>query len=296
MELVKINKHIVKPIPLPNADLRPVKGAEICKKPFGTIFNVAKRESGKTSVTFHFIKHCITRDTIVIIFCSSLYNDDNWIQIRKWLKKKGIETEEYTSTIDDNGVNLIQELFERLRDEAIEREKNEDENNEPTQMEKTDMICRYFDKHFRCREESEPQKEQKSKYLAPKYLIIFDDISSELKSPWLIKLLKESRHYHARIIINSQYPLDLRPESRSQINLWLLFRGLPLEKLEAIWKDSDISIPLEHWIQGYKIATKVTDKETHPFFYADVKSNPPDLRRNFNRRIIFHNNPEDETF
>jgi len=289
MKLETINNHTVKAIPLPKRDTRPVKGADICKKAYGTIFNVAKRESGKTSVTFHFLQHCITKETNVIIFCSSLHNDESWVEIRRWLKKKRINLEVHTSIFDDNGVNQIEALVKQLSDEAAERENEGDE-----EVDQTEAICRYFDKHYKCREESEP-KEKKEKYLAPKYLIIFDDISAELKSPSVVKLLKESRHYLARVIINSQYLNDLKPESRKMIDLWLIFKGQPEEKLEVIWKDADCPIPFPAWMGAYKFATTPTKQDQYPFFYADVRSNPAEFRRNFNRKIVIDNIREPKT-
>ncbi|HVT62681.1 MAG TPA: hypothetical protein VHD33_04250, partial [Legionellaceae bacterium] len=116
-----INGHRVKAIPLPHLDTRPVRGEEICSKPYGPVFAVAKRESGKTSAIFHILKHCTSPKTHVIIFCSTLFNDDNWIQIRKWLEKRGNEVEAYTSTFED-GQDQIKNLVDRLTDEARERE------------------------------------------------------------------------------------------------------------------------------------------------------------------------------
>lgn len=64
--------------------------------------------------------------------------------------------------------------------------------------------------------EDEPKekkkKSKKSKYLAPEYMIIFDDLSSELKSRSLLSLLKFNRHFKAKLIISSQWLHDLLPE------------------------------------------------------------------------------------
>lgn len=288
LTLQHINHHKVVAIPLPHLDSRPVKGGEICSKAYGTVFNVAKRESGKTSVTFHFIKHCISKKTHVIVFCSSLYNDDNWIQIRKYLAKQGNPADYYT-TIYEDGVNQIQEWVDKLAEEAKARDEAEDEDKEDS-VAKTDKICEYFQRHG-CGEVRK-KKEKKEKFKSPKYLIIFDDISSELKSPAIIKLLKESRHYLAKVIINSQYLNDLVPGSRQQIDLWLVFKGQPEEKLQIIHKDSDLKLPFEQFWAAYKLATKVTKKEKFPFFYADIRKN--EYRRNFNKRISFKNEGEEE--
>src|SRR6185437_11733738 len=68
------------------------------------------------------------------------------------------------------------------------------------------------------------KKERVSKYQAPEYIIIFDDLSSELKSRSLLSLLKFNRHFKSKLIISSQWLHDLLPESRKQIDLFLIFK------------------------------------------------------------------------
>jgi hypothetical protein len=50
-------------------------------------------------------------------------------------------------------------------------------------------------------------------------------------------LLKWNRHYKAKVIISSQWLHDLLPESRKQIDLFLIFKGFPAKKLAEIYKD-----------------------------------------------------------
>ena len=76
----------------------------------------------------------------------------------------------------------------------------------------------------------------------------------------------------------------------TQIDLWLIFKGLPQTKLEVIHERADLDIPLQQFLQAYKLATTVTDKDTHPFMYVDVRKN--ELRRNFNRLITFRKDQE----
>ena len=73
--------------------------------------------------------------------------------------------------------------------------------------------------------QSKQKKSKKAKFLAPEYMIIFDDLSSELKSRSLLSLLKFNRHFKAKLIISSQWLHDLLPESRKQIDLFLIFKG-----------------------------------------------------------------------
>src|SRR5665647_1359521 len=96
LNIRRINNHVVQPIVLP-IDNRKVRAADICAEPYANIFLVGKKKVGKSSVINHFLKHFIGRHTTVIVFCSTVFKDKNWIEMRKWMKKKGIDHECYAS-------------------------------------------------------------------------------------------------------------------------------------------------------------------------------------------------------
>ena len=131
-------------------------------------------------------------------------------------------------------------------------------------------------------EEDEPKekKTKKSKYLAPEYMIIFDDLSSELKSRSLLSLLKFNRHFKAKLIISSQWLHDLLPESRKQLDLFMIFKGFPDAKLSEIYKDCDSGIPFETFCKIYKKATK------RPFSFMYINTRSDSYRKNFSEQFI----------
>jgi hypothetical protein len=274
-----INSHKVIPDPLPNADPRPVLGAAICPAAYGPIFIIAKRESGKTVVIDYIIKHCASPKTHVIIFCSTLYNDDRWIQIRKSLEERGNPTEYFTS-VYENGEDEIKNLVEMLSAEAKEREEKEFDQPEQN-MRSADEWC----EKIKNPHPEKLKKEKREKFLSPKYFIIFDDASSELKSPSLIKLIKESRHYRIKVILSSQYFHDLPKQSMTQVDIWILFAGLPEDKLKMLRERADLTLDDTTLWKAYKIATKKTSSESHPFFYINARHN--EYRRNFNYKLEF---------
>ena len=101
VKLRQINKQFVSAISIPNEDTRPVKGFDICEEPYANIFLCARKKSGKTSAVFKIIKECSDRKTIIVIFCSTAYKDKNWIQMRKYFIKKGMDVRVYTSIYED---------------------------------------------------------------------------------------------------------------------------------------------------------------------------------------------------
>ncbi len=301
ISLKQINNQYVKAIPIPDEDLRPIKGYDICEEVYANIFLCARKKSGKTSALFKIMKECSARKTVLVIFCSTVYKDKNWIQIRKYFEKKGMDIRVYTSIYEDGEdqlANLIEDLKQDAKEEETRKKGDGKQEDDKPEVDKCDDILqRLTNMHLRSvgrgaevpEEEEEPQekkKSKKSKYLAPEYMIIFDDLSSELKSRSLLSLLKFNRHFKAKLIISSQWLHDLLPESRKQIDLFLIFKGFAQDKLALIYKDCDSSIPFDMFLKIYKKATK----NPHSFMYVDCRSDS--FRRNFDSKFILQSHDE----
>src|SRR4051812_13380616 len=97
ISLNQINNQRVRAIQIPSSlDKRPIKGYDICEEIYANIFLCAKKKSGKTSALFKIMKECAIKKTIIIVFCSTVYKDENWIEIRKYFEKKGNDLRVYT--------------------------------------------------------------------------------------------------------------------------------------------------------------------------------------------------------
>lgn len=121
---------------------------------------------------------------------------------------------------------------------------------------------------------------KKEPYQSPEYLMVFDDLSHELKLPSLVSLLKKNRHYKLKVILSSQYLNDLKPESCRQMDYVLLFKGQSDDKLAKVIKDCDIAIDLP-------TLKKIYDDATTPefgFLYIDVRNDQ--FRRNFDKMYL----------
>ena len=291
-----INKQKVIPIKFPDADKK-IKGFDICSEVYANIALIAKKKSGKTMALNHIVKECIGKGTKeVFIFATTLYKDRCWKEIRSWLDKKKIAFQGFTS-INQDGVNQIETLIERLNLEA-EDEENEtvDEAEGAPVGDQCDNLLELMKQHNNdigkflqnqnvC---TTTKKKKKDKYLCPEYFIILDDIGNQLKNPALTTLLNWNRHYKAKVIISTQYLNHLLPDSRKMLDLWLLFKGHPVSKLEEIYADCDSSIPLDLFVKLYHKATK----HKYSFFYYDTAAN--EYRRNFSERFQLPEDQEDE--
>lgn len=272
IKLHKINDTEVNEIPCftgGEKDKREVKGKHLFENPFCNVFLCAKKASGKSTVIFKIIKECITRETKCYLFCSTIYKDDNWLQIRKYLDLKKIEYECFTS-IEEDKVDEVKKIIKQLEDEAKENELIEKESK--IKVKKQNLILCDDD-------EDEEEKKYKSKYKSPQLMFIFDDMSTQLQSESICALVKKNRHFKSCCLFSSQWFSDLKPSARLQIDYFLLFRAINIDKLKTIYKDADISIPYETFERIYHYATE----KPYSFLYI----NPRDctFRRNFNLQI-----------
>ena len=129
ISLPEINRQVVKAIPVPDEDLRPIKGFDICEEVSANIFLCAKKKSGKTSALFKIMRGCSSKNTVFNVFCSTVYKDKNGIQIRKHFEKKDVELHVFTSLYED-GEAQLQKFIHELIEEAKQNEADEPEDRQ----------------------------------------------------------------------------------------------------------------------------------------------------------------------
>lgn len=267
----QINNSTVSAIPQigTGIDNRPIKGFNLFPEIYANVFLCAKKKSGKTSVIYKIIKSCATKDTHIIAFVSTLHKDSSWLSIKKYCEAKGINFTGYTSIMDGKA-DKLNELVDDLQNMVP---KEDDKDSEPNPKQRSLLLC-----DSDSEEDEKPKK--KSKYRSPEYIIILDDLSTELKSKSLVSLLKKNRHFKSLVVVSSQYMNDLLPESRKQLDYFLIFKGQSLEKLKVIYTDADLSIPFEEFVAMYEDATK----EPYSFLYIDSRDDS--YRKCFSHKII----------
>lgn len=273
MQTKKINNKVVKAIPVDESkkDKRPLKGIEVCPKDYANIGLFARKGMGKTSVIYSLIEQCMGRDTSVIAFVSTLHQDAQWTVIRNYCEKKGNPFIGFTSLMED-GANQLEAFINLLQN--------------PNPVEETKEVASDL-LVFPCapaptgetKGEAEVKPLRKTKYQAPEYIIILDDLSTELKMKVVPALLKKNRHFKCKVIISTQWPNDLAPESIKQLNLLMLFKGLPLPKLEELHEKCAIPVPLELFEKMYHQATE----PDYGFLWIDLDKYT--YRMNFGREF-----------
>lgn len=257
VKLVKINDFVVKPVKSVNVSKEDIQGYDLIKELYSNIFICSKKKSGKTSLIYNILKNCANKMTTVIFVCSTIGKDKTYDEIFKMLDKKGINHEEYTSLFDGKE-NVIERWEQSL---MVCEEKNEKVKSKSLRFDESD---------------DEEVVERKPKKIAPEYIWVLDDLSNELGDKSINFLLSRNRHFKSKVVISSQYYQHLSKNSRSQLDVLIIFKNMPTDKLQLMHSESDLSICFDEFLNLYNHATK----EKFSFFYIDIRNE--EFRKNFN--------------
>lgn len=271
IKIKRINKEDVAPVKFVDVveDKRPIKGREIFPEIYSNIFFCARKKSGKTCAIAHIIDKCSTTETRVIAFVSTLHRDATWRAIQEMCQKQKIDFTGYTSIKDEESKIDILDTIVRSMEVELESKK---EKEPPVSQRGRGIILTEDDlEHTRSR------KPRKPKENACKIIFVLDDLSGELLSASVTKLLKKNRHFKCKVIISSQYFNDISLQGRKQLDYVLLYSGLANspDKLLDIYKNLDLAVEFDVFVSLYRFAT---DKQ-FCFLYVDVRNSL--FRKNF---------------
>ena len=261
--LRRINNHDLVPITGGKEDKRPIRGFDLIPYLYCNIYALARKKSGKTTAVTHIVETCaLPGFTTVIVFSATAGTDVTWKETFKRLDKAGIAHIHFRR-LKEGKEHHLEEFFHTFESQ------HEEPEEEP---QKPKRIAGHLAPPERSRKPRKP-KEQ-----APEYIIVCDDFSTELKDPQVVKLLKEHRHYFAKVIISTQYLTDLRGLGpRGQIDIWLLWGHHTREIIKDIAET--VGIRYELLQQLYNWVTK------KPFRFLYLDWGNKDLRVNFTHMI-----------
>jgi hypothetical protein len=262
----EINDVHIEPVKLPKTHTGKVAGAELFSEPYGNIFLLARKKSGKTTTAYRILDETVGKDTKVWLFGSTVNKDPTYKEIQKMLQDKGSEVHSFVSTFDGKR-DILKEVLASMGGESEKPEKQ-------GQGRKMLINAPGF---IRVGGAAEPKKSKKTLY--PDNVFVFDDLSTELRKPTIAKLLKSNRHYNAKVILIGHALTDMLPESRKQIDYLLLFPGQSEDKLEDIYDNLNVHIPYDQFKELYEYATS----ERFNFLYVDTVNDK--FRHNFNKEI-----------
>jgi len=129
--------------------------------------------------------------------------------------------------------------------------------------------------HFMKNPSDKPNK-YKGK-ICPRLIVVMDDMARYLKHPSVSEFLKNGRHVKAKFFISTQNIHAVLPETLRQVRQWLIFGGLPEEKIKKIREDA--GIPLDH-ANLWKIYEHATQE---PYSFMLINKNGCDFE--FRRKL-----------
>lgn len=277
----KINDAEIKPVVLPEQP-KNILGSHLFCCLSANIFICAVKQSGKTVNIKFILDNCANKNTHVIIFCGTVNNDPMWKIIKDSLKKRKIKYSAFTSIFTDSGTNIVETLIKTLQEGADIDDNEYDPEDEKLQRQSEYLvksnIINFGDPIPETIVEVN-EKPKKKKMIAVDYIIIFDDLSSELKNSVIPKIMRIHRHFSTKIIISSQSYLDTDPKIRKgNLDYVLIYGGIPESVMEKIYEEQSIEtvMPFEAFFKMYKHATA----EKYNFLFIDRNKK---FRKNYNK-------------
>jgi len=269
MQTKEINNIKIKPVVHLALESHEILGYDYFSTLYSNIYICSRRRSGKTTLIYNILKHCVNKRTNVVFFCSTIHRDSTYKLILEMLEKKKVNVMTYDHFLNGKEnilTGIIEELNNDLETKEQEKIKKDHDNIDPK------PIMDLFPK-----EKAVERKERKPKKLSPEYVFIFDDLGNDLRHASITQLFKTSRHYKAKVIVSSQYIHDLSNACIKNLDYTLIFKSFNREKLLVLFEALDLSIDFELFEQLYLDAT------AQPFNFLYVDSRDNTYRRNFNR-------------
>jgi len=260
-------------------EITDVKGKKLFKNNLSNIFICSRKRSGKSCLIGNILSKMTDKRTTIIVFSSTINIDPCYINIKDILEKKGISMLSYTHFIDDDGHNILDDFLRDLEQEQIEEDIRQEEI-ETKNLITGDGTFLKFEGEQDLRTKKRIKKSYIPKKSVPKYILVFDDLSSDLRHSSIIKNLKSNRHRNIMNIISSQYFLDLNTGAMNNLDYLIIFKGQDEDKLEKIHKRLDLGITLGTLKKYYEYAVK----EPYNFLYIDIRND--EYRKNFNEKLL----------
>lgn len=282
MSLSKLNNVKVTPLDIKTKTKTKFKGKKLFELWCPNIFILARKNSGKTTTVQFILDKCTGKHTQFILICSTVEKDPSWIE---FIKSNEDRTAVFTSIYED-GENVIKQFIDENKSDIINNEQIGGSEIINTNMLNDFKKYRQIGGQTQLEDIKKIEPEiSKWPYPYPKYVIIMDDLGTEMRDPEVTQLLKRNRHFDAMVIMSSQSLTDLDKPARNQLDYMLIFPKIPTDKLKSIKEDLNLSIPLDKFEEWYNKATE----EKYNFLYISRNTAIEEFRKNFNERFNTEN-------
>ncbi len=277
-----LNNFKVKPVKGGGGfDKQKVRGSELFEDPYCNIAIIGPKAKGKSTLVYNIVEEVCYKNN-VIIFSPTVFNDSTYKSMIKMLtEKRKANTIVYDHFIDSTtGVNRINELIKLLQQKEETKVVVKKICAEPKIP-----VCNFGDpiKEEKPKEDK-PEKPTKIKPLTAEYVIIYDDLSTDMRDKSIYQMLVKNRHFKCKNILCLHNSINILPGSWGNIDYILFLGDIPEDKFLKIQEDAAVQYPddTKHYSTLYN-AYKMATKEPYNFLY--LNRNTKELRKNFNKLI-----------
>jgi hypothetical protein len=280
----------IEPVKVPRGYIHPMPKDDVLPRHEFSLGLVAPKGSGKTTVLVNLLQFYKGYFHSILVFSPTVASDEKWdfikeqdlladnIALKKWLK----ETESEDNSVVDaqKPRSLIEGMdLEPLKDFKIPETcffNDYDESTLQSIMDEQMQVVKLLKEYG------------KSKHLANRILIIFDDLvgsrlfSGKRSNPF--KMLNTNhRHYSASILMCSQAYKELPKTVRTNLSCLIIFEIPNDKEVEVIYEENSLYMKRKDWQEAYEYAVE----GDHDFMFINYQK-PKRLRlmKNFDQ-VLF---------
>lgn len=246
----KINDIEIKPVvKSTNKSAKTIRGFDYFESPYGVCNLIARTNSGKTNVIYRALEQLAAPGVNVMIFASTINNDQTFKKMIAMLKRKKCNVAAYDHFIQ-GGNNLVDNLLHILSNKAEEEIKKEKDRPHPVEQLKESKphpkhplaVCQWTNGQFdppkpakekALAKKAEKKKKKKTK-IGPSWVLVFDDLSNLMTDKAIARLCTKARHFKARVFVSTHHINNLDLMARNMVDCYLLFGNISFEKILEI--------------------------------------------------------------
>lgn len=285
IRIKKINKEVVTPvIQKAPASAKTVRNYDQFPLVYNNVCIIARKNSGKSTLIHDSLKKSVDKNTHVIIFSPTFSQDPIYHDhIANMLDSKGVTYEVHPNIFDEEGNNIVEQFcieteIEMKAEKDAEKARKE---NKRKKMEKIQNKEDFFKQKLLNQEggDEEPPPKKK-KLMAPRYILIFDDLSSAMRDKQVSKLLTKNKHFKSRIYMCLHNVSNLHPDGMRMVDTMILFPSINEMNLDSIAEKMFITHKDDTRHETlFKELYKDATSEPYNFLYFDKASG--NFRKNF---------------
>jgi len=293
-----INDIEIKPIIKGGShDKKTIRAYDWYPEPYANICMLARKKSGKTNAIYRALEKCATKGTNVFIFSPTVHIDDTYKKMISMLKKKKCTVVAKEHFVE-NGVDLVEQLLSIFGKTDTEDQKKEDEYVAPPLLLFGDtQNYKMVNKQIggECTLVRKPKREPKKtakkgkgkadKMITPEHILIFDDLSSDMKCKTISRLLTKNRHYKLKVFIAVHSVNNLEKMGLSCVDYFHVFPNVSAEKIDEL--KEKVNITFKNDSKKDSKLQKLYDYATaKPYNFLYIDRVDGCFRKNYNEKII----------